>query len=556
MAGGAAGGAAGVGGGAQRRVSVLQKRTNSDEVLRHTAEVPSFADRAHMPAPGKAEWQKIDASHDQHSALAAKSGKRIKEQGGLVVSQLPPGSVAIFLDIEQLAVVQNSKQDSDKFQIHGEIKAKRMSKWCLTPKAKAYMQEFANNIALGYRLNYSGQYAACWFEAVNANIDDGFGTAHAKMRWKHRFGQILEFYKEDDLRYGCIIVEVIEEKGVRGNKICLFLGDGELISQFHVIPFQLPDKPQDDVEKSQFVGMALGVRCDQDECLACAGDEAIERANALSLTGDTAGASKILNAIWLDRKAFLALKIRPTLSKALADYPSTSALASDDNGGDSGDNGDGDGDESAGEDLWTSKNESDKTPATAPPLKTTRMAPAAGALKTPRQKNNPKAQGGGGGEPGPNAQAAQAARLEAARIGKIATQHRNVAASIAQSDAKAAAAAAVVEPVAAASRDTMAAAALRRQATVAAVIEPVAAALRRTIEASRDTMAAALAAPAAEGTAAPGAEGMAAPAAEGIAAPAAAAAAGKSTLKRKMSESGEEGGGGSSMKRAALPGDT
>ena len=30
-----------------------------------------------------------------------------------------------------------------------------------------------------------------------------------------------------------------------------------------------------------------------------------------------------------------------------------------------------------------------------------------------------------------------------------------------------------------------------------------------------------------------------------------AAAAGKSTLKRKMSESGEEGGGGSSMKRAA-----
>jgi len=334
---------------------------------------------------------------------------------------------------------------------------------------------------------------------------------------------------------------------VRGNKTCLFLGDGEFYSGFRVIPFQLPDKQHDALTVVD--GMALGVRCDQNECLACAGDEAIERANALFLKGDTKRAHEILNAIWLDRKAFLALKIRPTLSKALADYPSASDDDDGDDDGDDdngGDNGDGDGDERAGEDT-----QSDKTPATAPPLKTTRMAPAAGALKTPRQKNNPKAQGGGGGEPGPNAQAAQAARLEAARIGKIATQHRNVAASIAQSDAKAAAAAAVVEPVAAASRDTMAAAALRRQATVAAVIEPVAAALRRTIEASRDTMAAALAAPAAEGTAAPGAEGMAAPAAEGIAAPAAAAAAGKSTLKRKMSESGEEGGGGSSMKRAA-----
>ena len=187
-----------------------------------------------MNALDKKEWQKINASHDQHSALAAKSGKRIKEQGGPVVSQLPPGSVAIFLDIEQLDVIQNSKQDSDKFQIHGEIKAKRMSKWCLTPKAKAYMQEFANNMALGYRLNYSGQYAACWFEAVNANIDDGFGTTNAKMRWKHRFGQILEYYKEDDLKFGCIIVELIEEMGARGKIICLLCGDGELQTQFLV----------------------------------------------------------------------------------------------------------------------------------------------------------------------------------------------------------------------------------------------------------------------------------------------------------------------------------
>ena len=99
MSGGAAGGAAGVGCDAQRRV-ILQKRKISDEVLRQTAEVPSFADRAHMPAPGKAEWQKIDAAHDQHSAFAVKNGIRMKPQ-------LPSGSVAIFLDIEQLAVVQN-----------------------------------------------------------------------------------------------------------------------------------------------------------------------------------------------------------------------------------------------------------------------------------------------------------------------------------------------------------------------------------------------------------------------------------------------------------------
>ena len=288
MSGGAAGGAAGVGGGgasASKRERDVQRgrlrlqKQYSNEFLHETAEQTPMAARKDSDEDEKRELAEYDISHRTHIVAASKHHMRMA----------PKSSVPVFLDIQPMDVVQVPTKDdpTNPWPVLGLIRARKVSLWCLLPRAKDYLAEFAKNMDLGSDLGFFGQYTACWMEGVKDNINDGSGENFAKMRWKHRFGQILEFYKEDDLRYGCIIVEVIEETGVRGNKTCLFLGDGEFYSGFRVIPFQLPDKQHD--APTDVGGMAVGVRCDQDDCLACTGDDSIERANTLSLKGDKAG---------------------------------------------------------------------------------------------------------------------------------------------------------------------------------------------------------------------------------------------------------------------------
>ena len=182
MSGGAAGDAAGVGGGgasASKRERDVQRgrarleKPHSDQFLHETAEQTPMAARKHMDEDEKRTLAEYDISHRTHIVAASKHNMRMATKS----------SVHVFLDIQPMDVVQVPTKDdpTNPWPVLGLIRARKVSLWCLLPRANDYLQEFAKNMALGHQLGVFGQYTACWMEGVKDNINNGSGENFAKM---------------------------------------------------------------------------------------------------------------------------------------------------------------------------------------------------------------------------------------------------------------------------------------------------------------------------------------------------------------------------------------